>query len=80
MYKQDKGGEQAAAEYFGDVLWVDKQAGGAPYHNLGCLTSTQARFCAPVAFAEVPVFFPFLCSLYPCVFFLLDEAHSNDAP
>ena len=26
-YKQDRGGEQVAAEYFGDMVWVDKQCG-----------------------------------------------------
>ena len=24
-YKQDRGGEQVAAEYFGNMVWVDKQ-------------------------------------------------------
>ena len=26
-YKQDRGCEQVAAEYFGDMVWVDKQRG-----------------------------------------------------
>ena len=68
-YKQDKGREQAPAKYFGDVLCVDKQAAEQP--------STTTSGAAPLG---LRVFLPFLCSLYPCVFYFLRKTCSNDAP